>query len=63
MINAQTPFAAQSILTIEKAFTAEGKIVDGQCIVPADFFIRLNAKLNEGRKTTLDDLIRMMDAE
>jgi len=47
------------IKMIQDALEAEGKMVDGQCIVPDDFFTRLNAKLNERKgPSILDRLLR-----
>jgi hypothetical protein len=48
---------------IRETVRAEGVMVDGQCVVPDDFFDRLNASLNPPRQGEglIDRIIRMCD--
>jgi hypothetical protein len=51
------------IKKIQDAVLAEGKMDGGVCVVPDDFFTRLNASLNPPRQgeSLIDRIIRQCD--
>lgn len=47
----------RDIKMIQDALAREAKMVDGQCVVPGDFFDRLNAALNPPGPSVFDMLL------
>jgi hypothetical protein len=48
---------SKDIKTIQDALAREGRIEGDRCVVPGDFFLRLNAKLNERTGPSILDRI------